>query len=426
MYRIRFALAAMLLFTCPLAVEAAVVDEIVIEGNKKTRTGIVRQELWLREGDEITQELIDKSRQSIMELGLFKKVDVVHREEDGINRLVVTLNEKKHDWYILPKLDRNADGDITLGINWRANNLNGLNQNSKLVIAHKKYEGATEDEQYGINWKFTYPRVVGTQFSAFTSINAEQVNLDEERDGEKGSYDRQEYSIALGVGRWFSPSGVSQGLHASLGVQYQQYDHQLESGTAGFFDDVRQINFLGEVSYRNVHDLLYSRKGYATGLLLKLADDSLGSDRSYFHQYAFYRRYISLPWKEHTNFNFQVQLGSGNRSLFGDPIYDLSGQQTLRGYAREVLEGDAYMLVNTQFLTPIFGEKNLRAGVLFDFGNAYDSLSEFGEGGLESGFGVSLRWKLKQWVDTEIRLDYAEGLGDEGEGKFYVSGNAMF
>ena len=128
----------MLLALYSLAAQAAVVDEIVIEGNKKTRNGIIRQELWLQVGDEISEELIEKSRQSIMDLGLFKNVYVQHREEDGVNQLLVTLNEKKHDWYILPKLDRNADGDITLGINWRANNHNGLNQNSKLFIAHKK------------------------------------------------------------------------------------------------------------------------------------------------------------------------------------------------------------------------------------------------------------------------------------------------
>lgn len=423
---LRICLAVILSGVWSLPVQADTVDEIVVEGNQKTRTEVIRQEMWLRQGDEISEAMIEKSRQAIMDLGLFKNVEIIPKRDAYTTRLVVTVKEKKHDWYILPKIDRNADGDISLGINWRANNLNGLNQSSKLVVAHKKFEGATEDEEYGIDWKFTYPRIINTQYSGFTYINISHLGLDEEREGLEGKYDRQEYRVGLGLGRWFSPSGVSRGMHGSLGIEYQQFEHQHLEGTPGFFDDVREISLIGELSYRNVHDLLYSRRGYALGLTLKQASEELGSDRPYFHQFMFYRQYISLPWREHTNFNFQVQAASGDHSLFGNPIYELSGGHTLRGYAREVLEGDAFFLVNTQFLTPVFGEKNLRAGVLFDFGNAYDSFSEVKDLDFESGVGVSLRWKLKQWVDTEIRIDYAQGLGDEGSSRFYVSTNSAF
>lgn len=228
------------------------------------------------------------------------------------------------------------------------------------------------------------------------------------------------------MGRWFSPTGISKGLRGSLGVEYQRFVHDYLSGDPGLFDNVTEISLTGSLTYTLVHDLLYSRKGYALGLVLKQANKTLGSDRPFFNQYAFYRHYIPLPWREHTNFNVQVQAASGNRSIFGDPIYELSGNSSLRGYRRETLEGDAYFLVNTQFLTPIFGKKNLRAGVLFDFGNAYDSFSEVKDLEFESGAGVSLRWKLKQWVNTEIRLDWAQGLGDEGSSRVYVSGDAFF
>jgi len=405
---------------------ADTLDQVVIEGNKKTRGEIIRQEMLLKAGDEISEQAIEQSRQAIMDLGLFKRVDIRQEQEVEITRLVVTVKEKKHDWYILPKLDRNADGDITLGMNLRANNFNGLNQSAKLTLAYKKFDDATTDELYGASWKFSYPRIVGTQYSAFNYVTVAQSVLDEERDGLEGSYDRAEYVLGFGLGKWFSPSGISQGLHASLGIEYQRLEHDHLSGAPGLYDDVTEIALTGEVSYRAVHDLLYSRKGYALGLVLKQANEILGSDRPYFYQHLFYRHYLPLAWREHTNFNIQVQAASGDQSIFGGPIYELSGSRTLRGYERETLEGDAYFLVNTQFLTPIFGKKNLRAGVLFDFGNAYDSFSDIKDLDFETGSGVSLRWKLKQWVDTEIRIDYAMGLGEEGTSRVYVSGNAMF
>jgi outer membrane protein assembly factor BamA len=409
-----------------LFARAGTVTEIVIEGNQKTRSEIIKQEMYLRVGDEITKDAIEQSRQAIMDLGLFQRVKILEEKEADITRLVVTVKEIKHDWYILPRIDRNADGDITLGMNLRANNFNGLNQSSKLTISHKKFDDATKDQEYRISWKFSYPRIINTQYSGFTYANVSQSGLDEEREGLEGSYDRKEFVFGIGLGKWFSPTGVSRGLHASLGLEFQRFDHEYLKGEPGLFDDVTELSLIGELTYRNVHDLRYSRKGHSMGLVLRQANKALGSDRPYFHQYLFYRRYMPLPWREHENFNLQIQAASGNNSIFGEPIYELSGGHTLRGYPRETLEGDAYFLVNTQFLTPIFGKKNLRAGILFDFGNAYESFSQITDLDFESGAGLSLRWKLKQWVNTEIRLDYARGLGDEGASRVYVSGNAFF
>ena len=418
--------ALLLLGLCPLLLMAEVVDQIVIEGNKKTRDEIIKQEMLLRVGDELNEQALENSRQAIMDLGLFGRVEISREQDGDITRLVVTVKEKKHDWYILPKLDRNADGDIALGMNLRANNFKGLNQSVKLTLAYKKFDDATTDELYGISWRFSYPKIINTPYSISNYASVSQSVLDEERDGLEGRYDRTESVIGISIGRWFSPTGISKGLRGSLGVEYQRFVHDYIRGDPGLFDNVTEISLTSSLTYTLVHDLLYSRKGYALGLVLKQANEILGSDRPFFNQYAFYRHYIPLPWREHTNFNVQVQAASGNRSIFGDPIYELSGNSSLRGYQRETLEGDAYFLVNTQFLTPIFGKKNLRAGVLFDFGNAYDSFSEVKDLEFESGAGVSLRWKLKQWVNTEIRLDWAQGLGDEGSSRIYVSGDAFF
>lgn len=406
--------------------QAQIISEIQVEGNTKTRREIITQEMLLKVGDKLDQKALEVSRQAIMDLGLFRKVKIVEEPLEGKFRLLVRVTEKEHDWYILPRIDRNADGDITLGVNWRANNLNGLNQSTGLTVSHKNFDDATTDEEYRIKWNFSYPRIVGTQYSGFSYINLSQASLDERRDGLEGSYDQSEYVFGLGLGKWFSKSGLSRGLHGSLGIELQRYEFDYIKGEPGLYDDVMEVALTGELSYRNVRDLLYSRRGYSLGMVLKQASELLGSDRPYFHQHAWYRQYLALPWHEHANFNYQVQLASGDNSIFGDPIYELSGRHTLRGYSRETLEGDAYFLVNTELLTPIFGQRALRGGVLFDFGNAYESFSEITDSGLEAGVGLSLRWVLKQWVDTEIRLDVAQGLGDDGETKVYVAANSFF
>ncbi len=367
-----------------------------------------------------------ESEQLIMDLGLFNRVDIRKEQQQGQIVLLVSLSEKKHDWYILPRLDRNSDGDITLGANWRAQNFNGLNQRVGVTVAHKNYEGATKDKEYRFSARFTYPRIIHTRLSAYAYLSGTEVNLDEVRDELEGSYDRQEYSVGLGVGRWFNKTGVSKGLHMGLGLDYTRYNHDYLSGESGYFDDAQFTSLVANVSYTDVNDLIFSRKGMDTGIRLQKASESVGSDRSFFYQYAYYRGYKLLPFRDHTNLNFQVQAASGDESLFGGPIFKLSGSNTIRGYAREKLQGDAYFLVNTEFLTPIFNKPYLRAGALFDFGNAYESFSELTSLDFEYGTGLSLRWKLRQWVGTELRLDIAQGLGDEGTTRVYAAGNATF
>lgn len=421
-------ISASICFIClfPAQVQAQIVDEIRIEGEPKTRPEVIIQEMLLQVGDEFSEQAMQKSSQLILDLGLFRQVDIRREVENGRLILLVTLKEKKHDWYILPRLDRNSDGDITLGANWRAKNFNGLNQTVRLTIAHKDYESATKDKEYRISGKFVYPRIVNTRLSAYFYARATEVSLDEERDELEGRYDRLEYSAGFGAGRWFSKTGVSKGLHMGLGLDFTHYEHDYLGGESGYFDDARFVSLIANVSYTDVQDHIFSRSGIDSGIRLQKADEALASDRSFFYQYAYTRHYILLPFREHTNANFQVQAAHGDESRFGGPIYKLSGGRTLRGYAREKLQGDSYFLVNTEFLTPVFGKEYIRAGALFDFGNAYESFSELKDLDFEYSAGLSLRWKLRQWVDTEIRLDIAQGFGDEGESRVYVAGESTF
>lgn len=405
---------------------AATIDTITIKGNHKTRAEVILQEMSLKPGDEPNAQAIEQSRQAIMDLGLFEKVTIEMEGQDDQKQLVVQLKEKKHNWYVLPRLDRNSDGDITLGVNWRDNNLFGLNQSSRFTLTHKQFKSATQDEEIRLKWKFVYPRIINTRFSSYALINLSQSGLDEERDGLSGLYDREEYTIGLGLGRWFAKSGASKGFHAGIGLDFTRFEHELISGQPKYFDDASIFSVVVNVSYRKVKDFLYSREGHAMGIEFRQSRESWSSDRTFLHQSAFFQRYYLLPFRKHTNFNIQVKLASGDKSIFGDPIYELSGGQTLRGYPRETLEGDAFFLLNTEVLTPLFGRNNVRGGFLFDAGNAYQNLSDATDTKLEYGVGLSLRWKFKQWVNTELRIDYAQGLGDDGDSRVYVASEATF
>ena len=56
------------------------IKSIEIEGNEKTAAQVINQELVIREGDEFDPEAMELSRQNIMDLGLFRSVEVDRRE----------------------------------------------------------------------------------------------------------------------------------------------------------------------------------------------------------------------------------------------------------------------------------------------------------------------------------------------------------
>ncbi len=401
--------------------------ELAISGNTKTDDRIIAQEVTIpANGATFTDEDAEKSRQAIMALGLFEKVEVALNQSAEQPVLNITVKEKKHDWYILPRLNRNGDGDITLGADWRENNYNGLNQRIKLTVAQKKFDDASKDKEVRLGFKFVYPRIVGTRFSSFFDVNALNVGIDEERDGATGEFERNKASIGGGFGRWFGKQGASQGLHVKLGARFTHYDHKYLSGDESLFFDATVVSLEASAVNTKVQDNLYSRDGQVYGIRLEQANEGLGSDVDYLHQSVFFRRYQPVGSVPHTNFNYQVQIASGDKSVFGDPIYDLSGAQSLRGFARETLEGDAFFLVNTEYLRPIFGKENVRGALLFDFGNAYDKIGDITDLDFEYGVGLGLRWKFKSWVGTELRIDAAYGLGDLGGTRIYVSTDAAF
>lgn len=400
---------------------------IQLEGNVKTRDSIILQELLFGAGDNPNEQDLRHSRQEIMNLGLFEKVRFLRHDD----RLSIEIKEKKHDWYVLPRLNRSGDGDITLGVNWRANNLNGLNQKLKFTLAQKDYEQASRDKETWLEVKYVYPRIAGTFFSGSVFTTLTNVGIDEERHYEDGSseagvYDRNHYAFGFTLGRWMARKGSGKGLHVELGANVSRYDHDHISGDEGLFFDADIVGAMGQARWLNWEDRLYSRAGHITGLRADVSRESWGSITDFQHFQLYHKRYNPLGYRKHANFNYQITIASGDRSVFGEPIYSLEGGRSVRGIPREALEGDAYFLVNTEWLTPLFNRDHIRGGLLFDFGNAYRKLADIQDLEFEFGAGFALRWQLKSWVNTEIRLDAAKGFGDLGETKTYFSTNAFF
>lgn len=400
------------------------VENIEFVGNDKTRNETLLQELTFGIGDEISEEDLTQSKQAILNLSLFNEASVAFKSQND-NTVIVSVKEKRYT-FILPRLARNGDGDITIGATWRSDNLNGLNQTSKLTAAYKEYNSTNEDNAMYAQWEFDYPRIVNTHYSFQSDLAYEYTTLDETLNDQTGTYTRDHSRIRLQIGEWAFKQGPSRGLRINGGWLWQDYQHSFVSGARGILPN-RRINalILGAEGFFT-RDLILSRSGMHYGMQFTLGDNAIGSQVDYTMTEAFYRRYHPVSKTPHTNINYQISMAHITRSLLGPPQFEAAGSSRLRGYDRDDLEGNSYLVFNLEYLRPINENRTVRAAALFDAGNAWLRDSDIDIFDLRYTLGFGLRWKIKSFVKTDLRIDVAHGLSDEGKTRLYVGTSSTF
>jgi len=401
------------------------IDEIRFVGNEVTRESILRQEMVVQEGDPIDMARIERSRQAIMNLGLFKAVKADVLQEVDAHVLVITLEER---YYILPLplLDVRLDEETySYGMELRQDNLMGLNQRLKLTYENKKSVDSEVPLRKESSLKYTYPRVVGTANSL--GINGKLIREDiEERENGSvtGRYQLDSRNFSFSFSRWLKQDWISEGwvVGGGMGVQQQAYTHQ--SGTAQGYDDSQALEINVGLNYNDVQEYPYHREGSAYGYRFSLALPGVGSDYSYNRHLIEYRNYHALQVVD-ANLNTQLKIGLANGSSFDNPAYSVGGSSSLRGYESDVASGNAMLQFNAEYHHHLSGYRQLRGVLFMDVGNAWPGVMEVDLGKLYPSLGAGMRWRVQSFVDVTLRADFAYAV-DTGATKVYLSTSSSF
>jgi outer membrane protein assembly factor BamA len=404
------------------------IEEIRFEGNRRTRPSTMLREMLVKPGDTVDWDRIERSRQAIMDLRLFKSVEA--RLDPGSNGelLILTVREKRYA-FVLPVLNRNGDGDLTYGAQAKLDNLRGRNHQLEAGVERRDFaSGADIDDEERLELVYRHPRILDGPWELDANLRYRAAFLEEDRDGVRGDYDRVTRSVGLLVARWKKPTGPSRGWRFGAGLLYEDFEFELMKGEPGLFFDTTEVGALGQVVFRNIRFHEFSRSGREFRYSLVLFPEVLGSSKDRLIHSSLYRAYRPITGRHHTNLNFQFRWSLTTESLFGDPTFGLGGSSGLRGYDRHAIEGDAFILANLEFLTPIFNKNALRAVVFLDVGDAFRDRGHFTLSDLKSGGGVGLRWRLRTFVDVDLRADLARGFDDDagGETKVYAGANATY
>ncbi len=436
------------------------VEQILFEGNRRTREPIMRQEIRFAEGQVVNYWQLDQARQDIMNLGLFRAVDLKFERADLTHpeisakagqepsqeelkgppalKVVFVVREKFY-YFVLPQLSRTADGDIRYGGELRADNWLGHNHQVSLRWSREIPSDPRVEEIDSLLFRYRIPRLLKKRQGLGLSVEDSRglrilgpgegpPDISDRPEAER-QYLQQRQVYNLSMQQWLNQDGRTQGWRFVVEGLVDRRDYEATPGLAADLalpvagQDVRGRWGL---IFSEVNDYDIRREGVEYGGVWNLPLSILGAD---FHHQGwdfFYRQYISMPAifsRGVANLNLQLRAGWTTGNAFRDRAYTLGGSGAVRGLDPDYRVGERQVLINVEYLTPLFGYHPLR-GVLFtDFGEVWEKGASPKEVAYAGGLG--LRWNLRWFVRTQLRLDVAYA-PEQGQTRVYAGTNSSF
>ena len=378
------------------------VDEILIQGNSKTKDPVIRREIRVSPGERFDGEKLRRSKERLYNLGYFEEVslDTAPSTDPGRRHLVVNVKEAKTGEFSFGGGFSSVDRVIGFAEITQRNfdlfrppTFTGGGQELKL-------RGTVGTRRKDLLLSFTEPWIFGHPYLfGFDAYNRTRSR------GEGYSFDLERRGGALRFGHGFA--------------EYNRWDatYRLERTTVENVPDQASSALREETGRRTLSSLrlqlsrdtrdnrFFAHHGTYAYVAGESAGSFLGGDRDFFKVTWGASRYFE-PFKDHV---LELTANFGLADSFGDsnavPIFErffAGGADTIRGYrerrvgpkdllSNDPVGGESMVLGTVEYSIPIAAF--LRAAVFYDVGNVYERFQEFAQEGFKSGVGIGVRIK---------------------------------
>jgi outer membrane protein insertion porin family len=406
------------------------IGDIIIQGNRKTKTKIISREIKLKKGDIFNATAFRYQLGKLNNLGYFDDVNVGFEPGDTpeTSDIIVSVKEKKTS-SIGFNVGYGSDGGFSGGITYRDVNWAGLGHVAEVGFELGSYE------QYWVSYsspymdKYTY----GWRIGMYRRLFQDRFYYHEAK--KQFEYDESMKGVFAGFGKKFG-GNENFGWFLTFDWKDVSYDN-IKNEIPGYYDDLTMWvgkNFTSDLvfSYSTLDEYVSYPKGFVSEMFLSKAYSVLGGEFEYLKYWLQLRYY--LPFKlrdlmgdlldidalsEETPLILATRFRIGSSSVSDLPAfarYSLGGENTLRGYNSRTFEGSRMILGNAELRVPI--QSIFSVVGFFDIGNAGNDISYFSDLKTDYGFGVRVNTPM-----GNLRLDYAMG-GDEN--RFYFGFGEMF
>lgn len=394
----------------PLHAEEAlpIIREIAFAGNKHTEPKVMLREMFIEPGDPADPEKIERSRQGVQDLGLFRDVKVEQQPVAGGVRLLFTVKEK---FYILPlpSASANSDGAYSYGFRARWYNAWGLNHTflayyQKRKLAEGPMDPVKRGEQTRYQMRYSAPFIADTPFGLGIALAREVTPY-----LQPATYESTVDAASVTLSRKLGGRMNSQGWDLSGGLGWNR---ESNAGPGAPPDQGRSTDMVGAASYRDLRYNLYSDEGITFGVTATTATRDVLSDYSSTSWTAHYAQYVPVGDTPHQTLNLLASTAT-RRGGPGGADYSLGGVESLRGYDPETVQGDSYYLLSTEFVRPVF-RNSIRAVAVLDAGSMVEKANTpyalVGDGNIGKvlvSAGLGLRFRIQAFVNLEVEVGVA-------------------
>ncbi len=396
------------------------IGRIEIIGNTKTEDKVIRREVRLNEGDMFNSKLLKRSYERINNLNFFEKVDLVpkpHFKEKTID-IDIKVKEKATGFLSIGGGYSTVDKLVGL-VDLTQANLFGTGRYVK-IKAELGGSSSFYELSYRDPWFLDKP--VSLTLSAYNTTR------------DFIAYDRKATGASIGFGKRF-------GEYWSAGLTYR-----FEKATISNVADGASNIIVDQIGSKTTSSITGTGTRDSRDNFI---DPSRGSRNSLTVTYAgiagdnyFLKGLIDSGWFfpiGRTTVSLRGRIGYAT-ALFNRqyPLYErfyVGGMYTVRGLGfgeagprdenGDVIGGMSELVLNAEYIFPLFEEAKLKGVVFFDAGRAYDDSETFGSD-LRYTTGAGIRW-LSPF--GPIRIEYGFNLDrreDENPGKIEFAFGSIF
>ncbi|HEX4046446.1 MAG TPA: outer membrane protein assembly factor BamA, partial [Elusimicrobiota bacterium] len=407
------------------------VDHVDVDGNKATKTYVIKREVVIKPGDRFSASRVRRSREKIMNLGFMDNVDVDLQpspiDPDKVD-LTFDVTEGKPGVMTAGAAYSSVDGLIgTLSL--KHMNLFGRAQQASL-----NWSFGARVQDYSLSW--TTPWIGDHPTSlGFDAFHTRRINPYE---GDLNAYTQRTTGATVRLGPRFSEDKYQVNLSYTLQqVSIENIDPNQDF--LGLLTPGTSLqSLIGVEIARDTRDSIWDpTSGTRNSIGASLSGGPLFGDINFVKPTISNQAHVKLFDVDDWPFVLSLYNRGGYVTPFGkstvvaiqDRFY-VGGQDSLRGYAPTgdagALDGGTvYDVANLELGFPLAREKHktiVKIVVFTDVGSAWDSFSNVTDrfGGdpqdLKSDVGVGLRFVTPAFP---IRLDYGYGLNHAPGQKAY-------
>lgn len=382
------------------------IREIEFRGNETTRPVTMLREMTVHVGGPADPREVERSRQYVQDLGLFRSVHADLEPVEGGVRLVITVKEK---YYILPlpRADVSSDGGYGYGVQMTWNNVWGLNHTFRPYFERRQpSEGDEDPEKRGVQTRsqlrYSAPFVYGKFGVDLAAGYFKTPYLAPLVYEQTMTFASATLTRKLSEGRksqgWTGYTGLSWNDEVHSGAQVPTDPDAVARGHA--------LSLSAGAYYRDLRFNVYSDEGVAFGFGAQSATTAVASDYHFTGWGVNYARYLNVGDVPHQNLNLQFDMASRHDGAYGGDAFAIGGTETVRGFEPETAKGDFYYAASIEYLRPVF-RNSIRLLAVVDAANAFPG---FGDANLDKVYvsaGIGVRVRIQAFVALDLEIGWA-------------------